>query len=115
MAAPPWKLTIRAGARVDTERHATLEDAMFAARAHVNALRPGAQRGSTRAFLREIAPGEQVPARLELRGPGRARGGLDLRGDGTVVAWTGRLSRRLVEEQPGEEALDALGRVLTSY
>lgn len=113
MAGRDWKLTVRAGARVEHERHASLDDALFAARAHVNALRPGASRGPAQAFLREIAPGEQVPARLELRGPGRARGGVDLRGDGTVVAWTGRLARRLVEAEPQEDPLAALGRVLT--
>src|SRR4051794_24985933 len=112
MAAPPWKLTVRVASSVDHERHASLDDALHAARAHVNALRPGAQRDPAQAFFREIAPGEQVPARIELRGPGRRRGGLDLRGDGSVAAWTGRLSRRLVEPADGEDPMAALGRVL---
>ena len=61
---------------------------MFAARAHVNALRPGAQRGSTRAFVREIAPGEQVPARLELRGPAGREA--DWTSAATAPWWPGR-------------------------
>ena len=112
--AAPWKLTVRAGSRVEHERHPTLDDALHAARAHVNALSPGARRDTARAFVREVAPVDQVPARLELRGPKRARGGVDLRGDGSVVAWTGRLSRRLVDVAAGEDALTALARALTS-
>jgi hypothetical protein len=111
--AAPWKLTVRAGSRVERERHATLAEAIDAARGHLGELRPGARRETTRAFLREIEPAEQVPARLELRGPGRRAGGLDLRGDGTVAAWIGRISKRVVESESGEDAVAALTRALS--
>ena len=34
--------------------------------------------------------------RIELKGPG-GRGGLDVRGDGAVIAWTGRVFRKVLD------------------
>ena len=110
--AADWKLTVRSGSKVERERFASLEEAAGALRARVEDLRPGARRDTARAFVREIAPAEQVPARLELRGPGRRGGGVDLRGDGTAAAWTGRISKRLLEPEGGEDAVSALTRAL---
>jgi hypothetical protein len=111
--AAAWKLTVRAGSRVEHERHDTLGAAADAARDRLTTLEPGARRAPARAFVREVAPADQVAARLELRGPGRRRGGLDLRGDGTVAAWTGRLSKRVVEPERGEDEVAALARALS--
>lgn len=75
-------------------------------------MRTGPQRG-TRSFLgRAFEPGEQVAVRAELRGPRRLRAGVDLRGDGAAEPWTGRLSRRPVALQPGEDAHAALRRAV---
>ena len=105
-----WRLTIRAGSKVSHERHESLDDALHAARAHITALEPTARRGPAHAFVREIAPSEQVAARIELRGPKRRVGGVDLRGDGSLAAWTGRFAKRGLE---GDDALAALREVLT--
>lgn len=53
-------------------------------------------------------PAQQVAGRVEL---GR-RGGVDIRGDGSAVAYTGRVRRRLIEERGDESPYDALRRVL---
>ena len=59
-----------------------------------------------------------MAARLEIAGPGgwrpTLRGGLDLRGDGSSEAYTGRLRRALVEQRGGESAAAALRRVLSA-
>ena len=48
--------------------------------------------------------------RAELRGPRGLRAGVDLRGDGSAQAWTGRFSKQLVAVEPGEDVHGALRR-----
>ena len=62
-------------------------------------------------LIRRFDPVQQVVARLELKGPG-VRAGVDVRGDGSVEAFTGRLGRTVVHQQPGESPYDALAREL---
>lgn len=70
------------------------------------------RRGTAKALVREIEPVAQVAVRAEVAGPGGIRGGIDVRGDGSAEAWTGRLRRAVVEQRPGEDAYAALSRVL---
>jgi hypothetical protein len=63
--------------------------------------------------VRDYAPARQVVARVELRGPGRVRAGADVRGDGTVHPYLGRLTRRLVEVRDDETPYAALRRAVS--
>src|SRR4051794_12198593 len=65
-----------------------------------------------RALGRDYEPVEQVAVRGELRGPGRVRAGVDVRGDGSAEAWTGVVRRRLIDVRDREDAWSALRREL---
>jgi hypothetical protein len=111
----PYTLTIRQGPKVTRERYAELEEAVGAVEEHGRELERGADaRPVGGSLIRRFEPVQQVVARLELRGPGRLRAGVDVRGDGSSEAYTGRVRRRLVEQRPGEDAYGALRRELRS-
>jgi uncharacterized protein YlxW (UPF0749 family) len=106
-----YKLTVRRRGESARERFASLAEALTALEARLDDLTPDERRGRERALSRELAPVEQVALRGEVAGPG-VRGGVDVRGDGSAEAFTGRWRRVLVERQPGETAYDALRRAL---
>jgi hypothetical protein len=98
---------------VERERHDDCDEAFTALQAALRPLANSTHRGTERIFRREIEPVQQVVARAALAGPRGARGGIDVRGDGSTEAWTGRSWRRtLVKQRPGEDAFAALRRVL---
>jgi hypothetical protein len=99
------------GPKVESERFDDLPTALAAMEER---MRPtsGQVRTQSRSFMgREFTPAEQVAARAELKGPRGLRAGLDMRGDGSAEAWTGRLSKSIVELRDGEDAYAALRRV----
>ena len=111
--AADWRLTVRSGARVRKERHPDGRAALDAVESHGRELEQGANAeavGGT--LIRKIEPRQQVIGRLELAGPGRLRAGVDVRGDGSSEAWTGRLRRSLLEQRQGESPYAALRRAL---
>jgi hypothetical protein len=65
-------------------------------------------------MMRKIEPARLVVGRIELSGPGRLRAGVDVRGDGSSKAFTGRVRRQVVEQRRGESAYQALRRVVKS-
>jgi hypothetical protein len=109
--AGSWRVTVREGGRVSRERYSSLEDALSAIEARGRELADGARAGPVDTkVLGRWEPQQQVAARLEL---GR-RGGVDIRGDGSAEAYTGRVRRRLIELRRGESPYDALRRALRS-
>ena len=109
-----YRVTVRAGSKVESERHDALRDALKALEHRGRELErqaDGRPRGG--GLMRRIEPVQQVVARLELTGPGRLRAGVDVRGDGSSEAFTGRLRRRLVVQRRGESPYDALRRELS--
>lgn len=108
-----YRVTVRAGARVTDERYDDAGQALAAVERNGRELeRSAGARAVGGRLMRRLEPVQQVVARIELRGPGGTRGGIDVRGDGSAEAFTGRLRRRLIEQRKGETAYAALRRVL---
>jgi hypothetical protein len=112
--AEKYTVTIRTRSRPRKERFAGVDDALASMEARGRELEQDAAepaRGGT--LIRKLEPVQIVVARLELSGPRRLRAGIDVRGDGSSEAFTGRVRRRLVEQRPGESAYDALRRAIS--
>lgn len=111
--AGSYRVTVRRGGRVERERLPTLEAALDELESRGAQLQrePRARTVDTKVMGRYDSV-QQVAARLELSGPGRLRGGVDVRGDGSAEAYTGRLRRRVVYQRGGESAYAALRRAL---
>ncbi|HEY1358374.1 MAG TPA: hypothetical protein VGF21_08725 [Thermoleophilaceae bacterium] len=108
-----FKVTVRSGAKVERKRCDTLDAALAELERRGRDLQKGAERRPAGGkLLRRFEPVQMVVARLELAGPGGTRAGVDVRGDGSSEAFTGRLRRRLIEQRKGESAYDALRREL---
>jgi hypothetical protein len=112
----PYTVTIRVGPRVSRERVPTVADAVDLLELRLRELGPEARRTTQRALAREYEPVAQVAARGELSGPGRlnprVRAGADVRGDGSIEVYRGKVNRELVALEAGEGAFDGLRRVL---
>lgn len=106
------KLTVRIGPTVERTRFDSLPAALDALERRIDELRPDAHREDLHFFRRSFDASRQVAVRGELAGPGRLRAGIDLRGDGSAEAYTGRLRRTLIEQHPAESAAAALRRTL---
>lgn len=109
----PFTVTVRKGPKVKRERYEDLGTALAAVeRAGVDAERHAGAHLVGGRLMRKIDPVQQVAARIELKGPAGVRAGVDVRGDGSTEAFTGKLRRELVTERRGESSYRALARVL---
>jgi len=106
-----YRVVVRHGSKVDKHGADTLDDALALLERRARAAAAGPRRETVDLHVRRFEPVQQVAARAELRGTG-VRAGIDVRGDGSSEAWTGRLRRRVVEARDGEDAYAALRRVL---
>jgi hypothetical protein len=112
--ADKYSVTVRSRSRPQKERFTGLDYALASIESRGRELEAQAAepaRGGT--LIRKLEPVQIVVARLELSGPRRLRAGIDVRGDGSSEAFTGRLRRQVVEQRPGESAYDALRRVIS--
>jgi hypothetical protein len=107
-----YRVVARSGPRVDRLEAGSLDAALELIEARATALAAGPRAAPVDLRYKTFEPVQQVAHRLELSGPKRLHAGVDVRGDGSVEAWTGRLRRRVVEQEPGESAYAALRRTL---
>jgi hypothetical protein len=107
-----YRVVVRSGPRVERLEAGSLDAALELIEARGRALASGPGRRAVDLRYKSFEPVQQVAHRLELSGPRRLRAGVDVRGDGSVEAWTGRMRRRLVEQEEGESPYAALRRTL---
>ena len=109
-----WTLTVRHASSVDREKFDELADALAETRRRLEQIRSEGGLPAISA-LRDFAPGQRVHARFELDGPGLFRGpkgGIDLMGDGTVIAYTGTLRKEPIEPDSLDDAIRRLHEAL---
>jgi hypothetical protein len=112
----PWKLTVRAGPRVERLRFDELEQALASIEARARELADLTPKRAVDARWGRFEPVQQVAARIELAGPQRlfpsVHAGIDVRGDGSVEAYLGRVRRQMVSQGKGETPYTALRRAV---
>jgi hypothetical protein len=111
-----WKLTVRSGPKVKKQSFPQLGEALAALEQRARELADAVPDRAFDAKIRRFEPVELVSARLELAGPERfvpsLRAGVDVRGDGSVEAYRGRVRREVIEPRGGETVYAALRRSL---
>ena len=107
-----YRVVVRSGPRVAHLEAGSLDAALELIEARARELARGPRSESVELRYKTFEPVQQVAHRIELSGPRRVRAGIDVRGDGSVEAWIGKLRRRLVEQEKGESPYDALRRTM---
>ena len=106
-----FTVKIRRQGKTERIERESLEAALDVLEFELRALSQTERRGAVTGIGRDYAPGELVALRGEVSGRG-VRAGVDVRGDGSAQAFTGRVRRQLVTAHGRESAYDALRRVL---
>jgi hypothetical protein len=109
---------VRVGSRVEKHSAASLEEALDVLEREARVLAGSeARRAPVQRGKRSYEPIQQVGARVDVKGPQRlfpsVQGGVDVRGDGSIEAWTGGVRREVVSQDGGETPFGALGRRLS--
>jgi hypothetical protein len=112
----PYTVTIRVGSQVTRVRVGSPGEAIDVLQTRLTNLGPAVRLAPQRVLGREYEPVKQVAARGELSGPSRlmprVHAGVDVRGDGSIEAYRGRVRRELLAQEEGETPFDALRRAL---
>lgn len=111
---PRWKLTVRHGSDVDHERFEDLGEAVARMRERALAIR---SEGPVRpvSAIRDFEPAAQVHARLELstgRFLKKSVAGVDVRGDGTFVPFSGGVAREELDPTDHDTPFDLVRETL---
>jgi hypothetical protein len=108
--AAPYRVIIRRRGQTAKSRHATLDEALDELERELRVAVTRQVPRVEQALGRSYEPDQVVTVRGELRGPGGLRAGIDVRGDGSAAAHTGRIVRRVIEPQERDDAWAALRR-----
>jgi hypothetical protein len=109
-----WRVTVRHASQVSRERASTLDEALEVARGAAAATLAEGGLGRIES-LRDFEPGQRVHARIELSGAGLLRGtegGLDVMGDGRVLAYRGAIRKQPLGGETLDGAIEALRKAL---
>jgi hypothetical protein len=109
-----YRLTIRHGARVEREKFDDLDRALAAAQRGVERIRAEGPLPEV-SMIRTFEPADRVAARVEVSSGGLLRGrsaGVDVMGDGALVAFGGGVRRETLAPADGQSAFDAVRRAL---
>jgi hypothetical protein len=107
-------LTVRHGPDVAKEGYESLDEAVAELGRRATAVRAEGGLGHVSA-LRDFEPSQQVNARLEISGRGLLRpptAGVDVLGDGSMVAFRGSIRRVPIEPADDQSVFDAVRAVL---
>jgi hypothetical protein len=107
-----YRVVVRNGPKVEREKLDSLDAALAVLERRARMLSEDADAKTVDALTRKFEPIQQVVGRVEVSGPRGLRAGVDVRGDGSVESYTGRLMRKLVEQRDGESPYEALRRQL---
>ena len=111
-----YTLTVRHGSAVSRQRMHSLEDAVTELRRRAEEIRSEGPLGGVSA-IRDYEPGQRVHARLEISTGGLLRrrdAGIDVMGDGALIAFSGGVRRAELEVDAGQSAFDAVSDALTA-
>jgi hypothetical protein len=114
VARPKWKLTVRHGSEVKHDEFDDLTEAVAAMRKRALEIRGEGPVDGT-PVLRDFGPKRRVHARLQLTGRGLFRkpvAGVDVRGDGTFVPFSGGVGREELDPTDHETPFDMVRETL---
>jgi hypothetical protein len=111
-----WRVTERHGSEVTKGKFDSLDEALGHARDLVDrVMREG--RLGTVSMLRDFTPDQRVQSRVEIsqgRLFGGAEAGVDVMGDGAVIAWRGAINKQALDADTLDEAFDQLRDALSA-
>jgi hypothetical protein len=114
VARPRWQLTVRSGSDVEHAGFDDLDEAVAAMRERALAIR--AQGPARRvSSLRDFEPEDQVRARLQLKQRGlfgKPVAGVDVRGDGNFVPFSGGVAREALDPSDHDTPFDLVRETL---
>ena len=111
-----WKLTVRHGSDVSGQEFESLDEAIGEMKRRALAIQ-GEGPLPAASVLRDYRARDQVHARLQISGKGVLRkptAGVDVRGNGSLVAYRGGVRREELEPGERETPFDAVRKTLAN-